>query len=165
MRLATFYVYVFAVGASISHGVYYFAQMPQTMAVHFGAEGIPNGWSTKVAYFAVAGMMLVLNLLVFAAGPKAIRQRRFRKLSVPNREYWLSPGHIDEFYLYFRERMAWFGIVNIAFGSAVNQLVFSANSNPAPKLDGNLFVVFLIAYFAFVIIWLVTLFLKLKKKR
>lgn len=164
MRPITFFSYILAAGAAVGHAAFFIGRMPEQMAVHFGTDGLANGWSSRAAYFSIAGAVLVLNLLVFAAGPWAVRFGKIRRLALPNRAHWFSREHIGEFYGYFREKMAWFGVGNIIFGVLVNQMVFSANSLPLPRLDSSLFLVFLTAYFVFVIIWLFTLFRKLQKK-
>ena len=164
MRSVTIYSYILSIAAAVGHAAYHLGRMPEPMAVHFGPEGAADGWSSKTEYISIAAVVLVMNLLIFGAGPWVVKFGKIRKLALPNRSHWLSGEHIGEFYVYFREKMAWFGIGNIVFGVVVNQMVFSANSLPVPMLDSRLFLVFLTGYFVFVIIWLFTLFRKLQKK-
>jgi uncharacterized membrane protein len=157
------YLYAALAAVAAAHSAYYYSQMPDRMAVHFGALGSSDGWSSKGEFFLIAGLMLGLNILVFALLPWVTQGFRVKKLSVPRSEHWLAAGNIDEFYEYFREKMAWFGIANTVFGSVVMQMVFSANQRPGTELDGGLFTAFLVAYFVFVIIWLLTFFRKLQR--
>lgn len=163
MKPLTFFLYVLAAALAILHGAFYFARMPEVMAVHFGASGVPDGFSSRDTFFAIAFGMTALNVIVFGLAPWIVQKKRIRKLNLPGRGRWLLPENIDEFYFFFREKMAWFGIVNLIFGGAVSHLVFLANSAPDPTLDGSAFFVLLTAYFVFVIIWLFTFFRKLSE--
>lgn len=161
MRTITLYLYVFVGGLAASHLVFYYPQMPEKMAVHFTGGGVADGWSAKGIFFIINAVMIALSLLIFAFFPWLAEKRRMKKFSVPNRVYWLAPENIDEFYHLLREKMAWFGITNIIFGTAVSHLVFEANSIPHPTLDNSIFSVLIGAYFLFVIIWLILFFRRL----
>lgn len=161
MKPFTFYLYAIAAALAVLHGAFYISRMPDVMAVHFGTSGVPDGFSSRGAFFAIAFGMTALNVIVFGLAPWIVQKKRIRKLSLPGRSRWLSPDNIDQFYFYLREKMAWFGIVNLVFGGVVSQLVFNANSAPNQRLDGSAFFVLLTAYFVFVIIWLYTFFRKL----
>ncbi|HUF02660.1 MAG TPA: DUF1648 domain-containing protein [Aridibacter sp.] len=165
MKPLTFNLYALSAALAVLHGVYFYPVMPDVMAVHFGSAGVPDGFSSQETFFAVAFGMIALNVTVFGFGPWIVQRKRIRRLSLPNSGRWLAPGNIDEFYFFFREKMAWFGIVNLVFGSIVSQLVFNANSVPEPRLDGFSFFVLLTAYFVFVIIWLFAFFRKLSADR
>lgn len=163
MRPLTLYAYVFTAAAAISQSAFYYPRMPYVMAVHFGTFGVPDGFSSRSSFFGITFSMIALNIVVFAIAPRLIERKRDRRLKIPNRNYWLSAENIDEFYSFFRGRMAWFGIANLIFLGLVSQLVFLANLAPEPRLDGNAFAALLAAYFLFVIIWLFTFFGKIAK--
>lgn len=165
MKALTFYLFVLAATVAVLHCVVFYPSMPELMAVHFGSGGVPDGYSSRETFFAVAFGMIVLNVVVFGIGPFAVQKKRIRRLSLPNSGRWLSPERIDEFYFFFREKMGWFGIVSLVFGAAVSQLVFYANLAPEPRLNGAAFFVLLTAYFVFVIIWLFTFFRKLSREK
>lgn len=157
MKPITFYVFLFAIIAVLIHSASYFPSLPFNMAVHFGPGGNPDLWMAREGYVGTVFGMLALNIAVFGLGPWIAHLLRFRKLNVPGREYWMTSGRIDRFYVFFRGRFAWFGTANLLFLTFVNQMVFEANlTNEAFAEDR--FVIGLAAYFVFVIIWLVTFF-------
>jgi uncharacterized membrane protein len=158
------FLYALLTAAALAHSAYYYPLMPARMAVHFGVSGSPDGWSTRTEFFVIAAAMLVVNVAVFAALPWTTQRFRLKKLSLPRSKHWLAEGNIDGFYEYFRGKMAWFGIANVAFGSLVLQLVYSANLSPGAILNGSLFTALLVAYFVFVIIWLFTFFSRMRKE-
>ncbi len=162
MNLFAKYVYALLTAFAAVHSGYYFPKMPANMAVHFGASGSPDGWSSRTEFFLIAGAMLLVNIAVFAVLPWVVQAYRIKKINVPHKGHWLSAGNIEVFYEFFRTRMAWFGIANILFGVSVMQMVYSANLSTGAVLDSRMFTAVLVAYFVFVIIWLFTLFRKLQ---
>lgn len=164
MKPITFYAYLLAVSAVGIHLASFFPAMPFNMAVHFGPGGAPDLWMAREAYFGLGFAMILLNVAVFGLAPWFAQMLGFRKLSVPGRAYWMSSDRIDRFYFFLRGGLAWFGTANLFFFGFVNQLVFDANmANEAFAEDR--FLLGLAAYFLFVIIWLVTIFRWLGKKK
>ena len=72
-------------------GLLVWNQLPDTVAVHFNSQSVPNGWSSKG--FAVIGIPLfcfvahLLSIVMFIADPK--NQNITRKLVVPI--VWIIP--------------------------------------------------------------------------
>lgn len=161
MRRLAQSVLIFLSVLAAAHSAVYYRWMPDPMAVHFGAAGVPNGWSSKTGYFGLSALILVMDLLIFLVIPALLSRYRVEKVNVPRASYWLAPENLDAFYEFFRARMALFGAANVILGMCVSHLVFRANLDPAGTLDNRIFVLLLSAYFVFVIIWLFTLFRKL----
>ena len=163
MNALPLYCYIFIASLAVSHSVYFYPALPQTMASHFGSGGAPNTFVAKQSFFAVAGVVLLINIFVFMAIPWLFQRFRVKRMNLPNKRYWLAPERLDHVYEYFRNKMALFGIINLLFGVAVMHLVFLANLQGEGKLDNTMFLLFLIAYFAFVIIWLISFFKKFSR--
>ena len=124
---------------AISAGAYfrhYYPLLSQVMASHFDARGIPNGWSSKQAFFGIfAGMTLLAAVLVFGV-PKIIAFTPRQLINLPNKEYWLSPEQRAASMEFLSGWFAWFGfavyaVIVVAFDYAVqNNLQASAGPNP-----------------------------------
>jgi uncharacterized membrane protein len=163
MKKLPFYLYIFLMGIALAQAVYYFPMMPDPLASHFGMGGTADTWSPKSVFFLFEAIMFLLMVGVFIVMPWAFQKFKVRKINLPNREYWLAPERIETVYEYFRESFAWFGVVNLVFLTGIMQLVFQANLTPNPVLDNRTFMIFLIGYFVFVIIWVITFYRKFGK--
>ena len=157
-------IYFILLGFTLMHSAYYYPQLPDWLASHFEGSGKADNWSSKQGFFIVSGVILIFNIGIFVVLPWAMQRFGIVKVNVPNKAYWLDPERIDEFYVYFRNKMCWFGIVNLLFGLGVMHLVFIANLGDQ-ILDNRAFLSFLGGYFVFVILWLVSFFWKLGKDR
>jgi uncharacterized membrane protein len=124
---------------AVSAGAYfrhYYPLLPNIMASHFDARGIPNGWSSKQAFFELfAGMTLLAAVLVFGI-PKIIAFAPRQLINLPNKEYWLSPEQWAASMDFLGGWFAWFGcavyaVIVVAFDYAVqNNLHAPDGPNP-----------------------------------
>lgn len=72
-------------------GVVLWNRLPDTMATHFGSDGMPNGWSSK--WFAVIGLpifLAVLNVFCIAATENDPRRERYPE-KMMKLVYWICP--------------------------------------------------------------------------
>jgi len=143
--------------------LYYYPQLPETVASHFDGAGRPNGWSSKEAFFGVYALMVALQVLIFRVLPPRLGRLPPRLVSLPNRDYWLGPERREETLAYLTTSMAWFGFASILFAVVTIQLVIEANLSQAP-LNGTMMWVLLAAFFAFVFLWVARLLLRFARK-
>ena len=85
-----------------------YPQLPDTMASHFNARGVANGWAPKSAFFGVMAFCVCLSAFVGFIVPRTISSRPPEKLNLPNKDYWLAPEHRDETWRFIRAQMVWF---------------------------------------------------------
>jgi len=143
--------------------LYYYPQLPQTVASHFDAAGRPNGWSSKEAFFGLYAFMVALQVLIFRVLPPQLGRLPSRLFSLPNRDYWLAPERRQETLGYFTASMAWFGFASILFAVITIQLVIEANLAQAP-LNSAMMWVLLAAFLLFVFVWVARLLLRFARK-
>jgi len=110
--------------AAIAQCVHDFPLLPDRMASHFGASGMPNGWMTKSQFFITFAVTLLPALLVEFWVSRRIANKPDAKLNLPNKEYWLSPERRAETFGYFESFFAWYGcaflfVVVFAMGLAM----------------------------------------------
>ena len=142
-------------GAYFRH---YYPLLPNIVASHFDARGIPNGWSTKQAFFQIfAGMTLLGAVLVFGM-PKVIAFTPRQLINLPNKDYWHAPEQRAASLEFLGGWFAWFGfavyaVIVVAFDYAVqNNLHASAGPNPMRLW---LMLAFLVV---FMVVWTIRLF-------
>jgi len=120
-------------GAYFRH---YYPVLPNIIGSHFDARGIPNGWSTKQAFFQIfAGMTVLAAALVFGI-PKIITFTPMQLINLPTKKYWLGPEQWAASMEFLSAWFAWFGcavyaVILVAFDYAVqNNLHGPDGSNP-----------------------------------
>jgi uncharacterized membrane protein len=102
----------------------YYSQLPEVVASHFDAHGVPNGWQTRSAFFAVFVGVTVLAAVVGFGIPRIIAVVPAQLINLPNKDYWLAPEHRAETMEFLTTHFAWFGcavflIVILTFDYAV----------------------------------------------
>jgi uncharacterized membrane protein len=102
-------------------------QLPNRVAVHFGAYGQPNGWMTRdqhVLFLLAAGLVVPTIILgIFAL----IRRLKGRGLNVPNKEYWLAPERREETLDFMLRQGFWYAGLFTAFFAAIHWSILMAN--------------------------------------
>jgi len=144
-------------------GVWHFAQvypqLPERMASHFSADGTPNGWSPKQAFFILMAMITAVTAIPAFFVPRKLKNLPRQRINLPNKEYWLAPEHAEETYSFFRTYMAWFGcalLFVLLFGT-----IQAANAN-LPSIghfNSTAMIYVMIGFALFVGVWLI-LFLR-----
>ncbi len=130
----------------------HYPDLPETIAVHFAADGRANGWSHKDAfvltYGAIEAMIVLAALALAFLGDKIPA----RALNIPNGDYWLAPERRRETLRYTWTRVIWLEAATMAFLIAIAEIIFRANrAAGSPTLSSNFFVV--LAAFIVAIIW------------
>ena len=120
--------------AAIVQCVHDFPLLPDRMASHFAASGIPNGWMTKPQFFiAYALLMLPAAALEFWVSHR-IANKPDAKLNLPNKEYWLAPERRVQTFAYFESFFAWYGCVFLFVLVFAMGLAMRANLETPPQL-------------------------------
>lgn len=134
------------------------ADLPETMASHFGAGGRPNDYMSKVPFFwflaASAGGSVVL---VFAAAGM-LKRLPTRWINIPNREYWLATDERRELAMNrIAAPMAWIGLLTAALLAVAVELTIRANLEQT-NFANDVFIVLMVGYLvliAAVTIWMI----------
>src|SRR5438552_3237464 len=111
MRKTSLPTMVFALLA-VSAALYFsslYAQLPDVMASHFNARGVPNGWQTKSAFFSVLVGVSVLAAVIGFGIPRIISVMPMELINLPNKRYWLAPEQRAETMDFLNGYFAWFG--------------------------------------------------------
>jgi uncharacterized membrane protein len=133
--------------------VHYYPLLQDRVAVHFGASGEANGWSSRggfVAQMAVTEALVVL----FGLGLAAVLDRIPAALvNIPNRRYWLSPERRAESVEFIRSQLVWIEVATLGFLVAITQLIIGENlSDTPPRLPVDFW--YVLAAFVGVVLFL-----------
>jgi len=103
------FLYMFLLLAGLLMMAYYYPQMPQRMASHFAADGSPNGWQSREAFFVLMIVVSSASAVVCVLAPRQIAAKSNARINLPHRDYWLAPERRAETMRTISATMAWFG--------------------------------------------------------
>ncbi len=140
---------------------YYFPQMPETMATHFGGNGHPDGWGSRGGFVGFTVGMFVFIVGVFLAIPLLLRVTPVWMINMPNKDYWLAPERKASSLEKLRSTFLSAAVAHGGLMLAVNQLVFAANLRDPARITMMWWV--LGAYAVWFAVWMVHLFLMFRR--
>ena len=73
--------------------LHYYPQMPESMVVHFGRSGEPNGWSERLPFFLTFATIEAIVVAFGFALSTVLGRIPAPLVNIPNREYWVPPSH------------------------------------------------------------------------
>ena len=120
--------------AAIAECIHDFPLLPDRLASHFAASGMPNGWMTKQQFFITYAVVFVPALLVEFWVSHRIENKPDAKLNLPNKEYWLAPERRANTFAYFDSFFAWYGCAFLFVEVFAMGLAMRANFDTSPKL-------------------------------
>ncbi len=135
---------------AIAQNVFYWNQLPESVAIHFDANGQPDSWLDKDRATMLM-MLLQIGLPWMMVGiAYGIRYLPTSTINIPNREYWLQPERRDATFSYVAGMLGTIAIAESLLIAALNHLSFDANRLGQP-LNTVSFVVVLAMFMAAVL--------------
>ena len=134
------------------------AVLPETVAIHFGAGGAPDGWAPKMTNTLIFLGLYVLLFVMYWRSPRVLAVVPSRWVSLPHKEYWLEPEHQAEAARRLGRLMAVHGVLTFAFFAVVSLLTIRANLETPVRLAEGPFLVALVLYLAATAGWCVWMF-------
>ena len=138
--------------------------LPPVVASHFGAGGSANGYMSRGAYL---GLMLVMTLVVpgvLAVGHRLVGRVPRRRVSLPERDYWLAPERSAETFSFLRRHLSYLSALSAVFFCFVHWLVVRANALQPPQLSVSLFFGGLVAFLVAVAVWVAALLVRFRRR-
>lgn len=135
--------------------VYFYPQLPETIASHFDASGQANGFMSKTSFFVFLTILLAFLTAMFSLTAKWLPKMPDSMVNLPNKEYWLAPERREETFVRLADFFAWLNVAVVAIFVGINQIVSTAN---LMRKDPNPMALWMIlgAFFAFIIILIFT---------
>lgn len=158
-RLPKLLFVLLAVYAAVHFSSYY-AQMPDVVASHFNGRGVPNGWQTKSAFFAVFAGVGILSAVVGFGIPRIIAMMPPALVNLPNKRYWLAPEHVLETMEFMKVYFAWFGCALFLVMIFTFDYAIQSNLHPDNRPDASRMWYVLAGFLVFVVAWSVRMFVR-----
>lgn len=118
--------------SALGQNAWYWTQLPDRVASHFGPSGQPNSWMTKTGVtLLMVGVQLGLPWLLVGVG-RLIRVLPVSIINIPNREYWFAPERREPSLAFVQHFLAVVAITASLFMMAINHLTFVANTRHEP---------------------------------
>ena len=140
--------------AGIAQSALYYTMLPEKVASHFGASGMPNSWMPRTGNFFVSSGIFILMTGIMYFTPKLAGKLPVRFINLPNREYWLAGERKEQTFADISVRMYIFGIAINLFFIFLTHMVFLANMAKTVRLNDNAVLLALGLYMFFTAGWL-----------
>lgn len=134
--------------------LHYHPLLPDSIAVHFGASGEPNGWSGKTEFVMTYGATEALVVLLGIGLALTLSRIPASLVNIPHRQHWLAPERRDDTVVFLSTQIVWMEAVTLGFLMAIAQLVFTKNlGDTPPRLSGDFW--YLLVAFVGTMLWFV----------
>ena len=139
--------------------------LPDTVAIHFGSNGMPDSWSPVWFHVLIfLGMQLVLFVAVYF-GAKLKLGLSSRWVNLPNKNYWLRDENLPTAEKKLTAMMMEFGAAMMLFLFVVGSLTLKANLSDPVRLSNEFFWPSYLVFMAFVVYWCVKFFFLFRAPR
>lgn len=135
--------------------IYYYPRLPDQVASHFDARGMPNDWSSKDGFFAIMGGVIALIAVIFLGFGFWLPKLPVSTVNLPNKHYWFAPERKENTLSVLTGYMFWFGAATLALMAGILQQTFEANLNPGQRLERPW--LYLGPYLVVTVIWTISL--------
>ena len=143
--------------------IYYYPQLPERMAVHFGPSGKANSFMNKVnSFWLDIGILFFLSLLMWSLSVIIYKVKDIW-LNLPNKDYWLAPQRRKDTLDYLSTSILNIGIATNIFIILLFYEVILANLSGSSRLNPAFWLVFLLYLLG--IFWFTFSFVKKFSKR
>lgn len=120
--------------AAIVQCAHDFPLLPDRLASHFAASGMPNGWMTKTQFMWMYGVVLLPALAIEFWVSHKLANRPNARINLPNKEYWLAPERRAGTFAYIESFCAWYGCAFLFVEVFAMGLALRANFDSPPRL-------------------------------
>lgn len=149
-------------GIQMTH---YYPLLPERIAVHFGASGEADGWSSKGEFVVLFGALEALFVLFGIAFAVLLDRTPLALINIPHKDYWFSQERQEASRAFLRNQILWIETATLGFLVALAQLIFKENLGSAlPRLPGGFWYV-LVAFVAAVLWFSVRIIVRFRRPR
>jgi hypothetical protein len=137
--------------------------LPPIVASHFTAGGNADSFMPRNAYLGLMLVMAVGVPILLALGYSLLHLVPPHLVSLPNRDYWLSPERTAETFAFLRKHGIYLSALMATFLCFIHWLVVRANELQPPHLSASLFMTGLVPFLLAVAVWIGVLFVRFRR--
>ena len=134
-------------------------ELPETVAIHFGMNGVADGWMNRESYRLLLLFGLVALPLLLVWGMAGLPRLTKGSGQIPNSEYWFAQERRHATESFLLSHACWLGCMTVAIVYGMHVSILRANAISPPLLATDRFIVMLLVYFCG-LGWWVTVFLR-----
>jgi hypothetical protein len=138
--------------------------LPPVVASHFAAGGNADGFMPRNVYLGLMLVMAVGVPILLALGHSLVHLIPPHLVSLPNRDYWLSPERTAETFAFLRKHGVYLSALMAVFLCFVHWLVIRANKLQPPHFSASLFVTGLVLFLLAVAVWIGVLIVRFHRR-
>jgi uncharacterized membrane protein len=134
------------------------AVLPARVAIHFGADGMANGWAPN---YVSALLMTGTHVLLFCSlyfGHRLALLFPPKWINLPNKEYWLNPVNMPQTMEKIQGFMWRFGVAVFLLLFIMSLLSLQANMSKIVRLNQQVFLPVMGAFLVYTIWWTIVFF-------
>jgi uncharacterized membrane protein len=115
-------------------GFWWYPLLPDTLAAHFDAGGMADGWMSKDSLFILFAVLLLMIFGMFASIGPLVRRVPDSMINLPYRDIWLSDDRREETLSIVDRSMHSMCAATLLFMTVIMQMTFIANLQAQPRL-------------------------------
>ena len=143
-NLATSLVVALTAIGLILHA-WYWTELPDRIATHFGIDGSPNQWMSKGSGTLLLVAIQIGLPMLFLGIARLLARLPSEVINIPHREYWLHPERRAASLSHMTSMLGWIAVLIALELLAIVHITFLANRSGTP-LNSTLFMVILFAF-------------------
>jgi hypothetical protein len=133
--------------------------LPDRVAVHFGAGGVPDRYGSNLESTLLMFVVQLVLFLSIRGSTLIVRHTPDRWISLPNRDYWLAPERRERAMEKLERLLDRFGAVLFGFLFVLGLLSMRANLEEPVVLNETAVFVMTGLFLAYTVYWTVRLIL------
>ena len=162
-RTSAIIVFLLLCVACVAHALYYYPRLPAQIAHHFDTSGQPDVWGSKIQFLIIYLATIAVIAATFLGFGLALSKIPNSLISLPNKEYWLTPERRQQTLGYLLPRFFWLGSLALLLILDIFHQTVLLHLGKATKLShfGLSIGIYLVITFA----WCITIYKKFSKKQ
>lgn len=162
MRILSLAVFLMLCVLSVAQTVWYYPQLPDNVAHHFGLSGQPDAWSTKTYFVTLDLVATGVVALLFLGSSFGLSKIPVSVINLRNKDYWMAEERKQETLDSLFHYLLWFGSATLLLLLAQSHQAYQVHLGKTDSLSHPMLRIGL--YVGFTIVWGIRLHARFGKR-